>query len=113
MRRLISAVACICAIAAVGTSAAQANSQYFFNGYLGAGQKASGTPHGTDYFVASYQSGALACVALQPGENSNVVKYEVCGTGSGVSTSFPAQFGRGNLLNSSASTFHFLAEERW
>jgi hypothetical protein len=113
-RRLITALVCACAIGAIGASGAQASTEVFFNGNLGSTQEVSGTPHSTTFFVGAYSSfGSIYCVALQPTSNPNVVKYEVCGTGTGVTTSFPAQFGRGNLLNASTITGHFLAEARW
>jgi hypothetical protein len=114
MRRLIVAFTCVCAFGGIGTAGAQATTEVFYNGNLGSGREVSGTPHSTTFFVGAYSSsGDLYCVALQPGSNPNEVKYEVCSAGTSATTSFPAQFGRGNLLNSSTNTGHFLAEARW
>ena len=112
---LVAALVALTSLGVVGVPAANATSEYFyFQNTLGVGGQVSGVPRGSLFFVGAYSSsGDLYCVADQPGSNPNEVKYEVCGGGSSVTTSFASQSGRGQLANRGPNTGKFTAEERW
>jgi hypothetical protein len=114
IKRCVACMAVICSLGAIGVSGAQASSAYFYNGTLGGGSAVSGVPESSLYFVGAYSSsGVIYCVADQPTEYPFLnLKYEQCTNGgSSVTTSFPSQYGRGQLK--AGSTGKFIAEERW
>ncbi|MHB8243287.1 MAG: hypothetical protein ACYDHN_15030 [Solirubrobacteraceae bacterium] len=113
--RIIAMLLAVCCIGAIGASAAQANSEYFYqNNRLGAGSKVSGTPHGTTYFVGAYSSsGDTFCVGLRYNGEVHQEKYVVCTTGSSATTSFGSQYGFGQLSNEGPNAGTFTAEERY
>lgn len=115
-RKLASVVALACAVAMLTTAVAQATSAFYYNAGLAAWAAVSGTPRSTLSFAGSYTSGGGEyCVGVQTGatyEGINSLVDAACGSGTSVTSSFPARSGRDVTQNGSL-TQHMLAEERW
>jgi hypothetical protein len=112
--RVATILAVVCSFGAIGVTSSQAESAYFYNATLGGGERVSGVPESSLYFVGAYStSGNIYCVSDQPTEDPNLnLMYEQCTNGgASVTTSFPSQFGRGQLY--AGGTGNYIAEERW
>lgn len=112
MRRMLALLAAACCVGGVTAGTASATSEWFYKeNTLAAHAAVSSPPHSTTWFVGAYTSSHNLnyCVSLY-----EPTGFEQCGAFvTSVTTSFPAQQGKGLLRNQSNETGRFSAEVRF
>lgn len=114
--RIATVIAIVSSLSALGATAAQAESRYYYQGSVGSYGAVSGTPRSNLYFSGAYTAGGYEyCEGVQTGptyEGINSLLYSKCGSGTSVTSSFPETSGRAVVQNGfQAQTIW--GEERW
>lgn len=114
--RLATVFVVLSGLSIFGTAVAQAESRYYYQGYVGAYGAVSGTPRSNLYFSGAYTGGGYEyCEGVQTGptyEGINSLIYAKCGSGTSVTSSFPETSGRAVLQNGYQGQTIY-GEERW
>lgn len=115
IRRTLALLTAVCCIGGITAGSASATSEWFYKeNILGAHSAVSGVPHGTTYFVGAYTSSHNLTYCVAGYEPGVILWARQCTSfTTSVTTSFPAQQGRGLLQNESAEAGRFSAEERY
>jgi hypothetical protein len=113
-RRIAIVLAAICASCVVGVPTASATAEYFYyNNWLSPGGAVSGKPVGSLYFVGAYTGLPSGTYCVAPRKNG-AYEYRICGAETtGITISFSARYGEGELYDSGPYTRRFTAEQRY